>query len=55
MPVIHVTSLLPSLTASECKQVTSTTVPGFTGNCVVVFIVLVHAFFSPVQSGAAVI
>ena len=31
---------------------TPTTVPGFTGNCVVVFIVLVHSVFSPVQSGA---
>ena len=31
---------------------TSTTVPGFTGNCVVVSIVLVHSVFSPVQSGA---
>ena len=49
---MHVTSLLPSLTASECKQVTSTAFPGFTGNCVVAFIVLVHSFFSPVQSGA---
>ena len=33
---------------------TSTTVPGFTGNCVVVSIVLVHSVFSPVQSGAVV-
>ena len=32
---------------------TSTTVPGLTGNCVVVSIVLlVHSVFSPVQSGA---
>ena len=31
---------------------TSTTVPGSTGNCVVVSIVLVHSVFSPVQSGA---
>ena len=31
---------------------TSTTVPGFTGNCVVVFIVLVHSVFSPVHIGA---
>ena len=46
---MHVTSLFPSLAASECKQVTSTTVPGFTGNCVVVSIVLVHSFFSPLQ------
>ena len=51
LPVMHVTSLFPLFTASECKQVTSTTVPGFTGNCVVVFIiiVLVHPFFSPLQ------
>ena len=52
VPVVQVTSLLPSLTASEFEHVTSTTVPGFTGNCVVVFIVLVHSVFSPVQSGA---
>ena len=31
---------------------TSTTAPGFTGNCVVVFIVLVHSVFSPVHIGA---
>ena len=49
---MHVTSLLPSFTASEFEHVTSTTVPDFTGNCVVVFIVLVHSVFSPVQSGA---
>ena len=52
VPVVQVTSLLPSMTAAENKQVTSTTVPGFTGNCVVGFIVLVHSVFSPVQSGA---
>ena len=49
LPVMHVTSLFPSLTAPECEHVTSTTVPGFTGNCDVVFIVLVHLFFSPLQ------
>ena len=31
---------------------TSTIVPGSTGNCVVVFIVLVHSVFSPVHIGA---
>ena len=40
------------MTASESEQVTSTTVPGSTGNCVVVFIVLVHSVFSPVHIGA---
>ena len=30
---------------------TSTTVPWFTGNCVVVFIVLFHSVLSPVQVG----
>ena len=52
VPVVQVTSLLPSLTASEKEHFTSTTVPGLTGNCVVVFIVLVHSVFSPVQCGA---
>ena len=49
---MHVTSLLPSFTASGLEHSTSTTVPGFTGNCVVVSIVLFHSVFSPVQSGA---
>ena len=53
VPVLQVTSLLPLLTASEVEQVTSTTVPGFTGNCVVVFIVLVHSVFSLVHPGTA--
>ena len=52
VPVTQVTLLLLLPSASECKHVTSTTVPGFTGNCVVVSIVLVHSVFSPVQSGA---
>ena len=52
VPVVQVTSLLPSKTASECEHVTSTTVPGFTGNCVVVFIVPAQSVFSPVQPGA---
>ena len=51
--VVQVTSLFPSLTASESEHVTFTTVPDFTGNCVVDSIVLVHFVFSPVQSGAA--
>ena len=46
---MQVTSLLPSFTASGLEHVTSTTVPGSTGNCVDVFIVLVHSVFSPVQ------
>ena len=49
---MQVTLLLPLLTASELEHAISTTVPGFTGNCVVVSIVLVHSVFSPVQSGA---
>ena len=54
-PVLQVSSLLPLLTYSELEQVTSTTVPVSTGNCVVVSIVmLVHSVFSPVQEGAAV-
>ena len=52
VPVVQVTLLLPTLIASESEHVTSTTVPGFTGNCVVVSIVLVHSVISPVQSGA---
>ena len=49
VPVVQVTSLLPPFTASELEQVTSTTVPESTGNCVVVFIKVVHSVFSPVQ------
>ena len=52
VPKEHVTWLLPLMTASELEHVTSTTIPGLTGNCVVVFIVLVHSVFSPVQIGA---
>ena len=52
VPIEQVTLVLPLLTASELEQVTSTTVPGFTGNCVVVSIVLFHSVFSPVQIGA---
>ena len=37
------------LTCSELEQATSTTVPGSTGNAVVVVIVLVHSVFSPVH------
>ena len=53
MPPVHVTLLLPLMIASELEHLTSTTVPGFTGNSVVVSIVLVHSVFSPVQSGTA--
>ena len=52
VPAVQVTWLLPSLTASELEQVTSTTVPVSTGNCVVVLIVPVHSVFSPVHIGA---
>ena len=54
VPALQVTELLPLKTASELEHVNSTTVPGFTGNCVVVFIVLVHSVFSPVQEVGAV-
>ena len=40
------------MTASGLEHVTFTTVPGSTGNCVVVSIVLVHSVFSPVHIGA---
>ena len=52
VPAVHVISLLPLLTAFELEHATSITVPAFTGNCVVVFIVLVHSVFSPVQTGS---
>ena len=55
VPAVQVTWLLPSFTASEFEHVNSTTVPGSTGNCVVVFIVLVHSVFSPVHIGAVVV
>ena len=55
VPLVQVTALLPSLTASGLEHATSTTVPGSTGNCVVVSIVLVHSVFSPVQIGAVVV
>ena len=53
VPAVQVTSVLPSFTASALEQVTSTTVPGFTGNCVVVSIVLVHSVFNPVHISTA--
>ena len=51
VPDVQVTSLLPLFSASEYKQVTSTTVPESTGNVVVVvvFIVSVQSVFSPVH------
>ena len=52
VPIVQVTALLPALTALVSEHATSTTVPGSTGNCVVVFIVLVHSVFSPVHIGA---
>ena len=48
--VLQVTTLLPLLACSGLEQVTSTTVPGSTGNCAVVSSVLIHSVFSPVQS-----
>ena len=48
---MQVTSLLPEFTAPvAAEHVTSTTVPGLTGNFVVVSKVLVHSGFSPVQT-----
>ena len=51
VPVIplQVTSLLPCWRAPGLEHEISTTVPGCTGNSVVVSIVLVHPAFSPVQ------
>ena len=51
VPVVQVTSLLPLLRAAGSEQVTSTTVPGSTGNLAAVSIVLFHPAFSPVHSG----
>ena len=51
---MQVTSLLPVFIAPVSEHVTSTTVPGFTGNCVVVSSVLVHSVLSPVQSGCRI-
>ena len=47
---MQVTSLLPDFIAPMSEHVTSTTVPGFTGNCVIVASVLVHSVLSPVHS-----
>ena len=52
---MQVISLLPLLTASEEEHVTFITVPGFTGNCVVVSIVPVHFVLSPVHFGAEIL
>ena len=46
---VQVTLLLPLLRAPELEQLTLTTVPGTTGNFVVVLRVLLHSAFSPVQ------
>ena len=51
---MQVTSLLPVFIAPVSEHVTSTTVPGFTGNCVVVSSVFVHSVFNPVQSGFSI-
>ena len=48
---MQVTSLLPEFSVTVSEHVTSTTVPGSTGNFVFVSSVLVHSVFSPVQSG----
>ena len=50
VPLEHVTSLLPLLTASELEHFTANTAQLTTGNFVVVFIVLIHSVFSPVQT-----
>ena len=47
---MQVTSLLPVFIAPVSEHVTFTTVPGSTGNCVVVPSILIHSVFSPVQS-----
>ena len=52
---MQVTSLLPEFSVTVAEHVTSTTVPGFTGNCVVVFSVLIQSVLSPVQSDSAII
>ena len=51
MPDTQVTSLLPNAIALESAHFSSTTVPGSTGNCVVVSSVSVHSVFSPVHTG----
>ena len=50
---MQVTSLLPDFIAPMSEHVTSTTVPGFTGNCVFVTSVLVHFVLSAVHSVGA--
>ena len=52
--VAQITSLLPKWEASESEHFTSTTVPGTTGNCVVVSIVLIHSVFSPVHGSVRI-
>ena len=52
--VAQITSLLPKLKASESEHFTSTTVPGTTGNCVVVSNVLVQSLFSPVHGSVRI-
>ena len=47
---MQVTSLLPVFIAPMSEHITSTTVPGSTGNFIVVSKVLVHSGFSPVQT-----
>ena len=49
MPDVQVTSLLPSFSAPEYKQVNSTTVPESTGNVVAVCIVFIQSVFSPLH------
>jgi hypothetical protein len=46
VPAMQVTALLPLLRAPDSEQVSVTTVPEATGNCVVVSIVLFHSDFS---------
>ena len=50
MPERQVTWALPDLIASGSEHVTSITILGSMGKCVVVVMVFVHAAFSPVHS-----
>ena len=55
MPDTQVTSLLPKLKYPGSEHVSSTTVPGSTGNCVVVSSVPVQSVSNPMQSGDGVL
>ena len=55
MPDTQVTSLLPKLKYPGSEQVSSTTVPGSTGNCVAVSSLPVQSVSNPMQSGDGVL